>query len=235
MELNNYNSTQRKIEALAILVYLTLLGYTLYLLIPFILNHPIITIFAIVAGMILADLATGIIHWAGDTWGTPTWPIVGNAFIRPFREHHIDQKAITKHDFIETNGSNSIFSLPFVLLALLFTDIYTGPIAATITLIFLSTALFGFGTNQFHKWSHQDNPPKLVQLLQKTRIILPKNHHTIHHTAPFEHHYAITNGWTNPITKKLHFYRALEWIITKTTGAIPRKSDQEIILHTNRK
>lgn len=235
MELNQYNSTQRKIEAIAIFIYLTLLAYTLYLLIPFILQNPILTIAATIGGMIAADLATGIIHWAGDTWGTPNWPIVGNAFIRPFREHHIDQKAITRHDFIETNGSNSIASLPFVILALWFYHTYQGPIATALTLTFLSTALFGFGTNQFHKWSHQDNPRKLVQLLQKARIILPKDHHSIHHTAPFEHHYAITNGWTNNLTKKLHFYRTLEWIVTKTTGAIPRKSDQEIILQTNQK
>ncbi len=232
MELNQYNQTQRKIEAITIVVYLALLGYTLYLLFPFITQNPFITITAIIAGMILADLATGIIHWAGDTWGTPTWPIVGNALIRPFREHHTNQKAITQHDFIETNGTNSIFSLPFILLALWFHHTYQSSVANTLTLTFLSTAIFGFGTNQFHKWAHMENPPKFIELLQKSKIILPKNHHTIHHTTPFEHHYAITNGWTNSITKKIHFYRVLEWIITKTTGAIPRKSDYEIIQST---
>ena len=225
---NKYNQTQRKIETVFIILYLSLISYGIYRLIPFIITHPYIAILSIPCGMILSDLATGLIHWAGDTWGTPNWPIVGNAFIRPFREHHVDQKAITNHDFIEINGSNSIASLPLAILTIGITFIYTSTIANSIALIITTTAIFGFGTNQFHKWAHMDNPPTIITIAQRAKIILSPNHHTIHHTTPYEHHYAITNGWTNALTKKIKLYRALEWIITKTTGAIPRKLDMEI-------
>jgi len=162
---------------------------------------------------IASDVISGIVHWAGDTIGHEQVPFLGPNFIRPFREHHTDQKDITRHDFIETNGNNCIVVLaPLGCAYLLSPRAGFGFFAATFV---ACLGLFVVATNQFHKWAHDDNAPRLAKPLQRWGLILSPRHHDIHHAAPHDKHYCITVGWMNPVLNALHFFRGLEWLIAR--------------------
>ncbi len=175
----------------------------------------------VLASYVAADFVSGMFHWMGDTWGTPETPVVGKVFVRPFREHHVDPLAITRHDFIEVNGGNCLISLPIATAAHF---IPFGPGAPRLTLLaaFLCTFLvWVFATNQFHKWAHAAEPPPLARLLQRWSVILRPEHHRIHHAAPYDRYYCITTGWLNEPLQRLRLFAALEQVVSRMAGWRP--------------
>ena len=64
-----------------------------------------------------------------------------------------------------------------------------------------------------------------MALLQKLHLILPPGHHALHHTRPYNNHYCITVGWLNWPLGWTRFFPVLEWCITATTRALPRRDD----------
>src|SRR5262245_54405887 len=161
---------------------------------------------AAVAGYLLSDFLSGVVHWAGDTVGDESTPILGPNFVRPFRYHHVDPEDITKHDFIETNGNNCIVAAPVLATVLFMLPATTGWLFFTCVVI-ACTALFVFCTNQFHKWAHMKQPKGWIRLLQRAGLILSPEHHAVHHASPHDKYYCITVGWMNPLLDKIRFFR----------------------------
>jgi ubiquitin-conjugating enzyme E2 variant len=218
-----YGPAVRRFEIASIAAFAVAMAALAWRLAPRAFHSPSLALCAFMVGFVLADFVSGFVHWAADTWGTLEWPIIGKALIRPFREHHVDQKEITRHDFVETNGNNCFISIaPAAGAACLPQD--------TAFMFFLSAMTFAlclaiFGTNQFHKWSHMDEPPRAVALLQRANLVLPPDHHSIHHTPPYAKYYCITVGWLNEALYRVRFFQVLERVITATTGLVPREDD----------
>lgn len=223
-----YSKTFRFVEIASIVIFWALSLALAVKVSPHFLAHPVLIIAAVFFGYVAADFVSGLVHWLGDTWGSTEMPILGAALIRPFREHHVDEKAITRHDYIETNGANCMISVPVAALSL-FVPIdpaSNGYLLQLFGVTGMGAMIFWvMMTNQFHKWSHMDTPPSWVARLQKWHVILPVDHHQIHHTAPFEKYYCITCGWLNWPLNKIGFYRHAERLITAVTGALPRRDD----------
>jgi len=177
---------------------------------------------AAVLGWLAADFLSGLAHWAGDTWGSTRTPLVGRWFIHPFREHHSDPAAMTRHDFIETNGSSCIAALPLLGVAALL-PVDDSAAAFAHALLFF-TALGMLVANQCHKWAHVE-PSRLGRLVrgaQRLRLVLSPEHHRQHHAPPFDSHYCTASGWMNLPLNATGFFRALEHCIARASGALPR-------------
>ncbi len=163
-----------------------------------------------------ADIASGIVHWLCDTYGSATTPVFGPGFIRVFRLHHRFPKDICISPFVFTIGYVAVLSsliLPVFIYLLL--KIPDSSFIAFTSFTFAIVAFLTVLTNQFHKWAHSDSTYKWVRFLQKNKIILEPSHHKVHHTAPHKTYYCITHGWTNPILEKIDFFRKIEYLLAK--------------------
>jgi len=178
--------------------------------------------------------------------------------LRNFREHHIDPTAITRHDFIETNGDNFTLIVPLLsYIAYKFSfnsigqihddynlDLYIFLLAIFISLtnqvkirklfkIYNSRLIFSLWNLKFHKWSHTYfGLPRYITIFQDMHLILPRIHHRIHHVTPHDTYFCITTGWLNYPLEKIHFWTHLENFVFKLTGQRPRTDDMLWALKT---
>jgi|HubBroStandDraft_6_1064221.scaffolds.fasta_scaffold59266_3 hypothetical protein len=169
-------------------------------------------------GYILADLASGTVHWFGDTFYKENTPLLGPLLIRTFREHHRDPESITRHGFFEVNGCNCLGLIP----PLAFEWSFFGLRMASGVQLFCQAALLAFvlavfATNQFHKWSHARRVPALVGWLQRNRLILSPEHHQRHHRGGFSRSYCITSGWLNVLLDQTRLFRFIERLVHSGT------------------
>ena len=76
----------------------------------------------VLAAYAVADLASGIVHFLLDNFGSPETPVIGQKFVKPFRDHHVDPMEMTRGDFIAVNADNVFVCLPVIIPAFFFLE-----------------------------------------------------------------------------------------------------------------
>lgn len=152
-------------------------------------------ILQIIIGLLLADLISGIIHWAQDKYGNPDWPIVGPIFA-DVQMHHEKPLKFLDNSFLKRNGVTAIVSITlFSILVGLF----------GFHLFLLVAALIGAFANEIHAYAHRKDNPKWVTYLQRFGILLSPMSHAKHHKDFNQNYFAITSWlnwlWTKTIKK----------------------------------
>ncbi len=182
--------------------------------------RPTILVALVLAGWLLADFLSGLVHWAADTWGRVDTPVLGRRLLHPFRVHHVNPRDILERGFLDLNGDVAAACLPFLALAMLLP--LDGAAAQSAAVLLASAAILALPTNQVHQWAHMPRPPRPVRWLQAARLVLTRRGHARHHADPAGGHYCITSGWCNAALTRAGFYPALERAITTLTGWQPR-------------
>lgn len=154
----------------------------------------------LVAAYAVADLASGIVHYLLDNYGSPDTPVIGQKFVKPFRDHHVDPLAMTRGDFIAVNGDNVFVCLPVVVPVVLLVDLSRHVYAGVFVVGLVAGVIM---TNQLHKWAHTPRVPRLVAAAQRGGVVLSRQHHAVHHSGTYDRNYCITWGRLDAILNRL--------------------------------
>ena len=167
------------------------------------------------AAYIAADFVSGFVHFLADTYCTEHTPILGPKLIAPFREHHRDPLAITRHDFVEANCDNCFTTLFALIPTHLFVAATRGGVPTLFSLFVLLFSLGILMTSIAHGWAHQESPPLHARVLQNIGFVISKKRHARHHAPPHLTDYCITSGWLNPLLDGTKFFKHLERALDK--------------------
>jgi ubiquitin-conjugating enzyme E2 variant len=167
-------------------------------------------------GLFAADFVSGLVHWAEDTFGKETTPIVGRWIVVPNVLHHRDPAAFVGKSWLGSNWDLAAASL--VLLGIATACGWFGP---GIVIFALASA----NANQLHKWAHaSDRAPWIVRALWRTGFVQSPRDHARHHAGEKNEAYCVVTPFLNVVLDRSRFWRGLERLTVPIFGA-PRRED----------
>ncbi len=174
-------------------------------------------------GVVLADIASGFVHWFEDTYGNPKWPIIGKWVIEPNIVHHEDPLRFTKGPFLRRN--QAVFGI-----ALVFAGLFA--LTDSLNVLTVTFLIAGSYANEAHRWAHLPTHavPKAIRALQHVGLLQSAQHHWAHHRKGFNTHYCSLTNMMNPFLDGLHVFRLIEGVLEGLFRIKPRY-DREAYQH----
>jgi hypothetical protein len=134
----------------------------------------------VLAAYLIADLLTGIYHFATDRG----WNFKGQ--VEMFQEHH-DTNTMIGFDWQPMTAG-----LPAMVVGLWLESSFL-----------LALGSFGILAQVPHYYAHRRSASPVVhaavRFLQRTGLIISPQHHAEHHRGAFDRNFCILSGWMNPV------------------------------------
>jgi ubiquitin-conjugating enzyme E2 variant len=167
-------------------------------------------------GLLTIEFVSSLIHWAEDTFGTASTPVLGKWIVEPNVLHHAQPAAFAAKSWLA-----SPWDLALAASALLVLSIRLGLFGLGAILF----AVLGTNANQLHKWAHVPRrAPALVRAAWRLGLLQGPRHHARHHTGAENSAYCVVTPFLNPVLDRARFWRALERCTVPLFGA-PRRTE----------
>ncbi|XP_028797308.1 fatty acid desaturase 4, chloroplastic [Neltuma alba] len=168
-------------------------------------------------GYILADLGSGVYHWAIDNYGDGLTPLLGSQ-IEAFQGHHKWPWTITRRQFANNlHALARAVTFPVLPIGLVCND----PTLLGFVGVFSGCIMF---SQQFHAWAHgtKSRLPPIVVALQDAGVLVSRSQHGAHHRPPYNDNYCIVSGAWNELLDEHKVFEVLEMILYFKLGVRPR-------------
>lgn len=178
-------------------------------------------ILEVVITVLVADFASGVVHWLEDAYGRQEWPITGWLITEPNIRHHHDPRYFTRHGWFRSSWLLLCFNVVILAVAWL---------CGLLTWHVWLFAALGANANEIHKWAHRslsENGP-IISFLQRIRLLQTARHHL----DPKNSHYCVLTNFVNPIVDRIGLWARLEAAIRAISG-IRRRLDTSVIHQAN--
>lgn len=173
------------------------------------------TLFTILVAWLLADLLSGIVHWAEDRLLNHESRFKFLNGIKADNDlHHARPTAMTMFSVWQNLNTTAVYTVP-VALVLLLLDVPT--------LLWLTIFFASFG-NLTHRWAHlpRHRVGSVIRILQRTGILISANQHNRHHFVrgkvvakeDSKLCFCTMSGWLNPILDTIGFFKFLSFLAT---------------------